>query len=181
MKMKKLMALVLSAVMAVSMLAACGGGGGSMSLGEVNALLDAAKCEAHVSSSSNLTSAVHDVANYLEDMGTFNSSVATARLALIREYPRQVEGNNRVSYTTGAAMVFTDAELKSAGYDSVEEALADAIAQADAPVRAYLDALVQSVGVRYELNYWASATKAVSENKTEYWVLAFEYGIEMSL
>ena len=41
MKMKKLLALVLSAVMAVSMLTACGGGGSSsLNVGEVSSLLN---------------------------------------------------------------------------------------------------------------------------------------------
>ena len=55
MKMKKLLALVLSAVMAVSMLTACGGSGSSsLNVGEVSSLLSDEGYDVTVGSSSDL-------------------------------------------------------------------------------------------------------------------------------
>ena len=73
MKMKKLLALVLSAVMAVTMLTACGGGGGSsvktvsVDRSEVEALYAAENYEINVGTSSNATTAAKQVAKLVEE------------------------------------------------------------------------------------------------------------------
>ena len=76
MKMKKLLALVLSAVMAVSMLAACGGGGGSLNLSEVNAIVSEYSGSIRVRSSGALNSAIRGPAAYLEQSNSFAEAVA---------------------------------------------------------------------------------------------------------
>ena len=78
MKMKKLLALALSAIMAVSMLTACGGGSksGSLDLSEVKDTVAEAGVSVKVSSNNELTSAVRAVASVLKQNNTFDSQTA---------------------------------------------------------------------------------------------------------
>lgn len=179
MKMKKFLALVLSAVMAVSMLAACGGGGGSLSISDVNSILRELDSDARVTSSANLNSATRATANYLEEMGTFTNEAATSRLNAICGYPQETTSDNYYSLTVGSAVVATEAEIKSAGYDSMEEAIADAVLALEDAFDTTLKPLAVVAGATYDVDYHASATKAVSENKTEYWVMTVVMKVEM--
>ena len=79
MKLKKWLALALSAVMAVGVLAGCGGGssgGGSLSLNEVNDLLEKAGTSASATSNDALDSAVKAAVSAMKEDGDFSTEAA---------------------------------------------------------------------------------------------------------
>ena len=76
MKIKRWIALVLTAMMAVSVLTACGGGSGAsgyLSNNEVNALLDTAGSDAQVVNNSALNNAVRNAAAEVASSGSTSS------------------------------------------------------------------------------------------------------------
>lgn len=76
MKMKKFVALALAAVMAVSVLAGCGGGSGvsgSVSTSQVNNLLEDVGSDITVSSDSTLNNAVRNAAREIVSTGSISS------------------------------------------------------------------------------------------------------------
>ena len=119
MKMKKLLALALSAIMAVSMLTACGGGSksDSLDLSEVKDTVAEAGVSVKVSSNNELTSAVRAVASVLKQNNTFDSQTA------IDEIQKRITtkpGSNVIE--TATAIVLSDAEIR-AGDDGSEYGL----------------------------------------------------------
>ena len=74
MKCKKFLALVMSAVLSVSMLTACGGGGGgvsgSLDLNQVDDLLEIAGSDIHVERNNKLDNAVRDAAERIVSTGS---------------------------------------------------------------------------------------------------------------
>lgn len=78
MKMKKLLALVLSAVMAVSMLAACGGGGATniLNRSEVEQIIYDAGVDIDVGSSSEVTRAIRYGAELIKERNYSSLSVS---------------------------------------------------------------------------------------------------------
>ena len=76
MKCKKFLALVMTAVLSVSMLTACGGGGGvsgSLDLNEVDTLLENAGSDINVVKNNKLDSAVRDAAESIVSTGSTGS------------------------------------------------------------------------------------------------------------
>lgn len=76
MKCKKFLALVMTAVLSVSMLTACGGGGGvsgSLDLNEVDTLLESAGSDINVVKNNKLDSAVRDAAESIVSTGSTSS------------------------------------------------------------------------------------------------------------
>ena len=78
MKCKKFLALVMTAVLSVSMLAGCGGGGGgvsgSLDMNEVNTLLDSTGRDIQVEKLNRLDNAVRDAAERIASTGSTNGA-----------------------------------------------------------------------------------------------------------
>ena len=94
MKMKKLLALALAAVMAVSMLTACGGGGNAVSIdrGEVEDILAEAGYEADVSTSLVATVAAKQAAALIEDENYATISTALVGAEITNSLPQGMMG-----------------------------------------------------------------------------------------
>ena len=174
MKMKKLMALVLSAVMAVSILAACGDGlrGGDVNLNKVNSILaDDYDMDVKAQNSSDLNVAVIEVAYKLKKDGPITTDNASLLLSQSRNYPL----TNGTFTRMGGAMVFTNAEIEALG--GLDEAAAFVVATADASI----DAAAESLGISSDLvdgavDIYISAQK-VNDN---YRVIAFELRVNVA-
>ena len=85
MKIKRWIALVLTAVMAVSVLTACGsssGASGYLSNNEVNALLDTAGSDVQVVNNSTLNNAVRNAAAEVASSGSTSSVDKSVRNAM---------------------------------------------------------------------------------------------------
>lgn len=90
MKLKKWLALALSAVMAVGVLAGCGGGstgGGSLSLNEVNGLLADAGSKASVTADEDLDEAVKAAVSEMKADENFSSPAANAIVWEAMQWP----------------------------------------------------------------------------------------------
>lgn len=178
MKMKKFLALVLSAVMAVSMLAACGGGGGSLNLSEVNAIVSEYSGSIRVRSSGALNSAIRDTAAYLEQSNSFTEAVASSRLTQIRAYPISDVSlaADHMSVAMGDATVVSESDLASMGM-SIEDIVALALLAAEAEMKADSDyAEMEKAG--WDITWYAGATKATAKSGAGYWVIGFEVELE---
>lgn len=127
MKVKKLLALVLSAVMAMSMLTACGGGNGvknvSVSNSEVEAIFAAENIEVNVKTTNTAKTAAKAIAGAMREL---NSNViyedSTKQIlanALINSYP---SGDY-----VGNCYYITRAEMEAVGADA-ETVAASAVA-----------------------------------------------------
>ena len=82
MKCKKFLALVMTAVLSVSMLTACGGGGGgtSMSIKDVNDCLETVESDIRVTTDSNLNNAVRKAADEMKASGSFSPAIANTKI-----------------------------------------------------------------------------------------------------
>ena len=82
MKCKKFLALVMTAVLSVSMLTACGGGGGgtSMKLSAVNECLEEVGSDIHVTEDSALNNAVRKAADEMKESGAFSPANANTKI-----------------------------------------------------------------------------------------------------
>ena len=177
-KIKKLLALALSAVMAVSMLTACGGGGkaGSLNLGEVNSVISEYGGETRVKNSNTLNNALRSVADTLQKNGTYTTDAGTAALEEIRGYPIQENGNNWVREVSGGVMVLSDAELKAEGMTAE-----DAVGIMIAAVEYGLDEqLAGFQNLNFTIVFYAGATTVTAENGTLYWVIGYEFDMKAS-
>lgn len=178
MKMKKLLALALSAIMAVSMLTACGGGGkaGSLDLGEVNSVINEYGGETRVKNSNTLNSALRNVADILQKNGTYTNEAGTAALKEIRGYPIQESGSNWVREVSGGTIVISDAELKAEGM-TAEDAVGIMITAVEYGLKEQL-AGFQNINV--SITFYAGATTITAENGTLYWVIGYEFDTRVS-
>lgn len=176
MKMKKLLALVLSAVMAVSMLAACGGGGGSLNVSELNNVISSYDGGFTVKTSGEFNSAMRATANKLVDIGAFNQTVATNTLKGIRDYPISTD----TMYADGVAFTFSNDDLVGSGL-SIEGALGIALVAANNEIKAKFgaDTMAALEAIGASLDYYVAAYKVTSKTGTEYWVAGVE--IRMSI
>lgn len=175
MKMKKLLALVLSAIMAVSMLTACGGGGkaGALNLSEVNSIIHENGGETDVKSSTTLNNALKSVANTLKQSGNYNSDAAMAALTAIRHYPIQENGNNWLSYRAGGAYAFSDAEMKAEGL-TAEKIIALAILTSEEALENQL-AGEDFQNIKITNTFYAGAETVTATNGALYWIIGFEF------
>ena len=91
MKCKKLLALGMAAVLSVSMLTACGGGGsgvsGSLSTSEITALLKEVDSEASIDPSPKLNDAVTVAAKEMVASGSFSGTKANSMIAKTMGWP----------------------------------------------------------------------------------------------
>ncbi len=178
MKMKKLLALALSAVMAVSMLTACGGGSkaGSLNLSEVNSVINEYGGETRVKNSNTLNNALRSVADTLRENGTYTTDAGTAVLKEIRGYPIQESGSNWVREVSGGTIVISDAELKAEGMTAE-----DAVGIMIAAVEYGLDKQIAGFqNVDFTIVFYAGATTVTAENGTLYWVIGYEFDMKAS-
>ena len=127
MKMKKLLALALAAVMAVSMLTACGGGGNAVSIdrGEVEEILAEAGYEADVSTSLVATVAAKQAAALIEDENYATITTALVGAEITNSLPQGMVGYYMLaaqadleanSVTAESLAVGTIRKLSEAGY-----------------------------------------------------------------
>lgn len=111
MKAKKWMALALSAVMAIGMLAGCGGGGtasnkSSMSVSQVNSALRKVDSQAKVKTLDDLNKAVQETAEYMLSRGVLDANTLLGFIASERGYRED-------STKYGTAFVVSEEELKA--------------------------------------------------------------------
>lgn len=174
MKAKKFAALILALVMALTMLTACGGGGGSMSLSEVNSILSDKGSSVRVISDSELNSAVKTTAASLQKNGVYTSEAAQAQLnelvAEMNEDPLKVP----YAFVVSDADLKKGADLSTAGIegltgivDSPEKAVASSVQLMEMVVEATFK---NPDGVKYA----ASAATFEADNGTVYWVISVE-------
>ena len=167
MKMKKLLALALSAVMAVSMLAACGDGlrGGDVNLNKVNSILaDDYGMDVKAQNSNDLNVALIEVAHKLKKDGPITSDNANVLLSQSRNYPLV----NGTFVRLGGAGIATNAEIEAyGGLDEMAATLVVALSVAAG----------QQYGVSMDaIDFYVSAQKV---NDT-YWLVAAEVRIDLA-
>ena len=111
MKLKKWLAVALSAVMAAGVLAGCGGGGtgGSLSLSKVNGLLLDAGSSVTVTPDEALDSAVRSAVSDMKEEGAFSTLDAMASVNKTLELP----SISLTGVKAGGAYVITEDELES--------------------------------------------------------------------
>lgn len=165
-RIKKLGALLLALVMALTVLTGCGGGGGgSVSLGQVERLLEQQHVDADVSSSGALSQAVKEVASTMERLNRFDATTANLLLTQVRNYPVVMGDEARI----GMGISVSKQEL---GSTSLEELVAACIIT--------LDRTLASMGGydAYVDNYYVSATTVTSTGGTVYYVIGIEAEVE---
>lgn len=197
MKAKKWMALALSAVMAIGMLAGCGGTGSagrsSLTTSSVNSQLKAADSKARVSSDTNLNAAM-DETIVLMDQGSMgkNGESLHSYLIGVRNYK---SGSNR----KGASFVLTKSELEAGisadwiasvvrtqtGYQT-DAAQAGGLAPIDTAekvaavavlsVSEQLDPIVEQIGGKCTYN--VSGKTLTAKDETVYWLISIEIVVE---
>ena len=146
MKVKKLLALVLSALMAVTMLAACGSGsesgstigisgGNKLDMDRVNAYIAASGSSVIVKNSSVLNGALKATVAWAGPAYSLGSTTNISRKLRndIRKYP--ITDTNTItgwySYTDGAAKSISENDLLNSG-KSLDEVAADFVLEAAA-------------------------------------------------
>ena len=186
MKMKKLLALALSAIMAVSMLTACGGGGGTgagmngssgnvLDLDKVNNFILASGSSAYVKNSSELNGALRATITQIERLNAFAPLSTSLDLKETRQYP--ITDTNAItgefSYTDGDATVISEADLLKSGV-SLEEAAANWVLEgaANPDYKGYIER-----GAKF--SWYASAMRGTSSRDGQhYWFIGYEVTIE---
>lgn len=191
MKVKKLLALVLSALMAVTMLAACGGGGegtGSSGIGgssgnaldidKVNAFIVASGSNAYTHNSSELNGALRATITQIERLNAFAPLSTSLELEDQRQYP--ITNTNittgKFSYTDGDATVISEADLLKSGM-SLEEAAANWVlgGAANPDYKGYMEHGA-------EFSWYVSAMRGTSNRDGQhYWFIGYEVTIKGSI
>ena len=165
MKMKKLLALVLSAVMAVTMLTACGGGGSSsrnvLDLNKVNSIIEEQKIDAKAENSNVLNTAVRSMVENMEKTNNFSAEAAYAYLKEIRNYP-----GTETSYADAIVIVLPKSNL---GENQAESLVAEMIISGEN----------EAVNTDLDVRYYVSATTATAQNGTVYIVIGFEMAVSL--
>ena len=161
MKVKKLFALILAAVLAVSVLTACGGGsGGSLDIGEVNELIQSVGVDLKVGTNSNLSAGVRAATSALKKETTFNPSMAFAAMRNLLTIPYEI-----VSIGT-----YSETAIQSGAYDASDVAGLGVVNTPEKIVAVRAIRLQAEYGDAY--TYSASASKTVNAAGTTVWVIA---------
>lgn len=188
MKMKKLLALALSAIMAVSMLTACGGGGesGSMigissgnklDMDRVNAYIAASGSNVIVKNSGVLNGALKATVAWAGPAYSLGSTTNISRKLRndIRKYP--ITDTNTItgwySYTDGAAMSISENDLLNSG-KSLDEVAADFVLEAAANPD-----YTKHANRGAQMSWSVSAMRGTDERYDKnYWIIVYEVTIE---
>lgn len=207
MKIKKFVALVLAAVMAVSVLTACGGSSGvsgSVSTNQINTLLKGVDSDITVSNDSTLNNAVRNAAREIVSTGSagaFDRSVRNAMgwtaQSIAGSLLNQILNGLGIigpSVTFGLTSVVKEQDLKAntgagglASYIGTNSGKVTALAPINTPEK-YAATMVLAVdgtvGVlsdvtenRIRTTYNVSGTKATAPDGTVYWVFAAQVKI----
>lgn len=202
MKIKKFVALALAAVMTVSMLTACGGGGGvsgSVSTSQVNSLLKDVGSDISVSNDSTLNNAVRNAAREIVSTGSISAFDRSVRNSMgwtaqniASSILNQILGGLGIigpSVTFGLTSVVKEQDLEAntgagglASYIGANSGKVTAMAPINTPEK-YAATLVLAVdgtlGLlsdvtenRIRITYNVSGTKATAPDGTVYWVFA---------
>ena len=204
MKCKKLLALVMAAVMSVSMLTACGGGGGvsgSLNESKVNSLLkNEAESDVQIVNDNNLDSAVKAGAERIVSTGNSNSasavvankmgwdlvSVATQLINSIKNSGgvTSIGTSFGITYVIEENTLETNDGLGLVGLFAPNKGQIQKLGRINTP-EAYAAAQILmidgSIGKAQDasndvvrFNYSASAKKAKTSNDVSYWVIGIE-------
>lgn len=198
MKWKKWIALALSAVMAVSMLTACGGGGGSINTSQVNSILKQAGSEITVTSPSELKTAVQNTAKEMTSRGSIiDSVVATTKLNNKMGEPLMglmfTSGKFCMAFSLSERVIETGGEASAMasmlglsntnfgnlGWVDTPEGVAAAIVLGiDGGIETYVNKYLKLLpsGVSVNADYAVSATRMYDSNNVAYWL----FGVEIS-
>ena len=188
MKVKKLLALVLSALMAVTMLTACGGGsesgstigisgGNKLDMDRVNAYIAASGSSVIVKNSSVLNGALKATVAWAGPAYSLGSTTNISRKLRndIRKYP--ITDTNTItgwySYTDGAAKSISENDLLNSG-KSLDEMAADFVLEAAAN-----SDYTKHANRGAQMSWSVSAMRGTDERYDKnYWIIAYEVVIE---
>lgn len=205
MKIKRWISLALTAVMAVSVLTACGGGGGSgvsgyLSNSEVNSLLDTAGSDIEVTNDSTLNNAVRNAARDVASNGSTGSVDRSIRNAMgwkasdvVSNMVRQFLGSLGIlgsDVKLGLTAVVREEDLKNnTGSGGLPGAIGKTgpIAPINTPEK-YAATLIlatdNSIGWlsdvsenRIRMTYNVAGSKATAPDGTVYWIFAAQIQI----
>lgn len=199
MKIKKWLALALSAVMAVGVLTACGGGGGgSLNTGEVNSMIAKAGSDITITAPSELKNAVNSTAKELAQSGAYrNSLVATTKLNNKMGTPafglmltsgrfcmsfilpeRDIETGGEAS-AMAAMLGLSKTEMGNLGWVDTPEGVAAAIVLGiDGGIDKYINQFLSIFPAKASVKakYAITASKMTDSNDVSYWL----FGVEIS-
>lgn len=198
MKIKKLLALALSAVMAVSVLTACGGGtngvSGYLSNNEVNSLLETAGSDIEVTNNSTLNNAVRNAAAEVASSGSTSSVNKSVQNAMgwkisdiLSNAWNQFLGSLGIivpNIKVGMTAVVTEEELKNNTGAGLWGGNTTAIAPVNTPEK-FAAAMVLGAGSkldwlsdvsenRISTTYSVAGSKATTKDGTVYWIFAIQ-------
>lgn len=199
MKMKKFVALALAAVMAVSVLAGCGGSSGvsgSLNTSQVNNLLDKAGSDITVTAPSSFKSAVKSTAEELVKAGTVkNSAAATTKINTKMGEPsfglmftsgrfsmayilseREIEAGGQAS-SMAAMLGLSGTNFGNLGWVDTPEGVAAAIVLGiDGGIETYINRFLNVLpgGAKVDADYAVSASKMYDSNDVAYWLIGVE-------
>lgn len=206
MKIKKLLALALSAVMAVGVLTACGGGGssvsGSLSNNEVNRLLKSVGSGITVENDTKLNNAVRSAASEITSSGSTSSVQSTISSNMKWSINSNISnaiknfissgGLMGIDMSYGSTRVIEENQLKtntSAGgiWSSVDnisslepintpEKFAAAMVLVEESKNGWISSATNNV-IRFTYN--VSASKAKTSDGTVYWVFAAQVNVHL--
>ena len=191
MKCKKLLALVMAAVLSVSILTACGGGSGgsgSLSTSEITALLKEVDSEASIDPSSKLNDAVTVAAKEMVASGSFSGTKANSMIAKTMRWPEldllslkartglacvieeeRLERGIGINEIASLLGIRTDKISKLGTVDSPEKFAVAVVLAADESVGKLLSKLS---GGNITFDYNVSARKGKDANGDTYWLFA---------
>ena len=191
MKCKKLLALVMAAVLSVSMLTACGGSNGvsgSLSTSEITALLKEVDSEASIDPSSKLNDAVTVAAKEMVASGSFSGTKANSMIAKTMGWPEldllslkartglacvieeeRLERGIGINEIASLLGIRTDKISKLGTVDSPEKFAVAVVLAADESVGKLLSKLS---GGNITFDYNVSARKGKDANGDTYWLFA---------
>ena len=199
MKMKKFVALALAAVMAVSVLAGCGGSSGvsgSLNTSQVNNLLDKAGSDITVTAPRSFKSAVKSTAEELVKAGTVkNSAAATTKINTKMGEPsfglmftsgrfsmayilseREIEAGGQAS-SMAAMLGLSGTNFGNLGWVDTPEGVAAAIVLGiDGGIETYINRFLKVLpgGAKVDADYAVSASKMYDSNDVAYWLIGVE-------
>ena len=190
MKAKKWMALALSAVMAVGMLAGCGGGGtgsagrSSLNTSSVNSLIKEADSKVRVSSDAELNAAMDETIALMEQGGMGkNGESLHSYLIGVRNYK---SGLTESELEAGISADWIASVVNAQTNYSVSTTQAGAIAPIDTAekvaavavlsVSEQLDPIVEQIGGKCTYNVSGKTLK--TKDETVYWLISIEIVVD---